>query len=106
MGSTGFNAILDQAGTYTIRVGEWYNNAIMGYALDLQCAGGQCAWIKPDIAGCINLQGSPLVDSNVILKQSLEPDQTIKTDANGCYKFDNAVSGKKFRVIIKGPAIP
>jgi hypothetical protein len=28
------------------------------------------------------------------------------TDANGCYDFDNAVSGKPFDVLIKGPVVP
>lgn len=60
----------------------------------------------PDITGCINLQGSPLVGRKVILRQPYEPNQITKTDANGCYKFDNAVSGKPFGVIIRGPVVP
>lgn len=60
----------------------------------------------PDVAGCIELQGSPLAGRKVIIRQPLEPDQITKTDTSGCYKFDNAVSGKRFKVIIKGPIVP
>lgn len=60
----------------------------------------------PDVSGCITLQGSSIVNRKVILKQPLEPDQSTTTDANGCYKFDNAVSGKTFKVIIKGTKVP
>ncbi len=60
----------------------------------------------PDIRGNINLQGSPVVDSKVTLKQTGEPNQTTKTDSSGEYQFDPVVSGKKFKIIISGPVVP
>jgi len=62
--------------------------------------------IAPDVSGCVELQGSPLAGSTVILKQAGELNQTTTTDANGCYEFPTAVSGKKFKVLIKGPVAP
>jgi len=60
----------------------------------------------PDVSGCINLQGSPLANRRVILRQKGEPKQSTRTDANGCYEFESVVSGKKFKLIIKGPVVP
>ena len=60
----------------------------------------------PAISGCIKLKGLPLVNSRVDIDQPKKGNQTTTTDANGCYKFDNAVSGKNFRVIINGPVVP
>ncbi len=62
--------------------------------------------IDPDVAGCVELQGSPLVGKTVILKQPNEFNQTTQTDANGCYEFPDAVPGKTFKVLIKGPVAP
>ena len=60
----------------------------------------------PDVSGCINLQGLPLANRRVILRQKGEPKQSTRTDANGCYEFESVVSGKKFKIIIKGPVVP
>ncbi len=62
--------------------------------------------IVPDVSGYIKLKSSPLANRRVILKQKGEPNQTTKTDANGYYEFQNVVSGKRFKVIIKGPVVP
>jgi hypothetical protein len=60
-----------------------------------------------DIRGCIELKGSPVVNVEVELTQPHEhKKKSTKTDANGCYKFKNAVSGKKFNIIIDGPVVP
>ncbi len=101
------DATLDQTGTHTVLVSGQYNNATMEYALALQCLAWPCIPVTPpDVSGCINLQGSPLSGRKVILKQPLEFNQTKTTDYKGCYKFDSAVSGKKFNVTIKGPVVP
>ncbi|RJQ14157.1 MAG: exo-alpha-sialidase [Nitrospiraceae bacterium] len=62
--------------------------------------------IVPDVWGNINLQGSPVAGSKVILKQTGELNQTIKTDSGGEYKFNSVVPGKKFKIIINGPVVP
>lgn len=62
--------------------------------------------VVPDVSGCTQLQGTPLTGRKVRLRQSFESDQTTTTDAAGCYKFDAAVSGKNFKVIINGPIVP
>jgi hypothetical protein len=54
------------------------------------------------VFGCIELNGSPLVNKGVILRQKGEPRQTTTTDADGCYEFGNVAPGKRFRVIIRG----
>ncbi len=59
----------------------------------------------PAVSGCINLKGSPVVNATVVLKQRREPHQITTTDSNGCYKFENVVSDKKFNVIINGPIV-
>jgi len=56
----------------------------------------------PDIFGCINLKGSPVTKGIAILKQRGESPQRTKININGCYEFENVVSGKPFTVIIKG----
>ncbi|MFQ5456806.1 MAG: hypothetical protein ACE5EA_11525, partial [Nitrospirota bacterium] len=59
-----------------------------------------------NISGCIELKGTPIIGSKVFLRQKDEPTQKVFTDPDGCYRFENAVSGKKFGVIIKGPIVP
>lgn len=61
---------------------------------------------EPIISGCVKMEGIPLAGREVILKQLDAPNQRRTTDANGCYGFPGAVSGRRFRVIIRGPAIP
>lgn len=62
---------------------------------------------KPiDVLGCIQLKGSPVTGALVTLKQRKETDKTAITDAQGCYRFDMAVSGKAFQVVINGPVVP
>jgi hypothetical protein len=100
---------LTLTGTYTVLVTS--TGASTGrtgaYALGLQCVGGLCKpVVVPDASGCIKLKGSPLVNQQVILTQNDERKQRTTTDANGCYKFDNVVSGKSFKVIIRGPLVP
>jgi len=58
------------------------------------------------VRGCVTFDGLPVVDAKVILKQKDEAKQTTRTDAEGCYSFGNVVSGKKYRVIIRGPVVP
>ncbi|RJQ21247.1 MAG: DUF1566 domain-containing protein [Nitrospiraceae bacterium] len=58
-----------------------------------------------DVAGCIDLDGSPLNNKKVILKQTGEVNQTTTTDSGGCYVFTDAVSGKAFTVQINGPVL-
>ena len=61
---------------------------------------------RPDINGCISVSGTRAGNRLVTLSQTGESDQTTRTDANGCYYFDSAVSGKNFQVLIKGPVVP
>lgn len=60
----------------------------------------------PVIKGCIQLKGAPVVGSKVILSQEGETNKRSRTNDYGCYKFETAVSGKDFMVIINGPVIP
>ncbi len=61
---------------------------------------------EPDVAGCIDMKGVPVAGQKVILKQKNELNKVTTTDANGCYEFPTAVSGKTFKVIINGPMVP
>jgi hypothetical protein len=98
---------LDYTGTYRILVTDVFGTGTGEYALDLQCLAGPCVpFTAPDIAGCIKLKGAPLAGKKVILKQRGEDNQYTSTDAKGCYEFESAASGKKFKVIIKGPQVP
>jgi predicted outer membrane repeat protein len=58
------------------------------------------------IQGCIELDGSPVMKVQVLLKQNGEKKQKTKTDDDGCYKFYKTASGKKFKITISGPEIP
>jgi len=59
------------------------------------------------LSGCINLKDlPPPVNMQVILRQKDEPVQITKTDANGCYVFENIASGKRGTLIIRLPVIP
>jgi len=60
----------------------------------------------PDVSGCIKLKGKPLAGKTVALSQTGELTQKTTTDANGCYEFPAVVSGKRFKVNIKGPVVP
>jgi hypothetical protein len=97
---------LNLTGTYTVLVSALIPSS-GAYTFALQCLTGPCIIAPvPDVSGCIKLKGSPLANHRVILKQTTEPDQTTTTDANGCYEFENIVSGKRFDVIIEGPIAP
>jgi len=101
------DCLLNQTGIHTILVSELGNNQTVEYSVTLECLSGVCPpVVVPDVSGCIKLKGAPLPNSSVVLMQTNELDQTTITDANGCYKFDSAVSGKSFDVIIKGPVLP
>lgn len=58
------------------------------------------------VSGCIKLNNEPLVNRNVLAKQTGEPNQTTKTDSVGCYTFDSLRSGKTFSITIAGPRLP
>ena len=59
-----------------------------------------------DISGCLRVQGAPLVDRSVILKQLGERRKTTTTDVGGCYTFNETVPGKPFRILIRSPEGP
>jgi uncharacterized repeat protein (TIGR03803 family) len=59
-----------------------------------------------DISGCVSVKGQPLTGMPVILRQRTKPDQIATTDAEGCYYFDNAVSGKAFHLSVRGGFLP
>ncbi len=61
---------------------------------------------SPDISGCIDMKGAPLIGRKVILKQKNELNKTTNTDTIGCYAFTDGVIDKKFTVLIKGPVVP
>ncbi len=58
------------------------------------------------VSGCVNLQGAPLANAKVMLKQDLVRKQTTETDATGCYKFGSITSGQTFKIEIDGPVVP
>lgn len=65
-----------------------------------------CTTTLADVTGSSKVDDSPLVGRRVILTQSGEPKQITKTDFNGCYDFAGLVSGKRFKITIKGPMVP
>ena len=102
-----FQVVLQQTGPHSILVTEFVNDNTVDYALTLQCISGACLVTPiPDVSGCLDLQGSPLAGRKVDLLQNNETTQTTKTDARGCYTFENTASGKTFQVIIRGPVVP
>jgi hypothetical protein len=100
------NCSLSQTGIHTILVWEYFNMDTIPYALTIQCVGMCSPPSVPDVSGCVKLQGTLLANRRVDLVQTDEPTQSKKTNAKGCYKFKAAVPGKKFQVIIRGPAVP
>ena len=58
------------------------------------------------ISGCVNLQGVPLANAKVMLKQDVARKQTTATDGAGCYKFGSIASGQAFKIEIDGPLVP
>ncbi len=65
-----------------------------------------CGTTLADVTGSNKLDDSPLAGRRVILTQPEEPRQITRTDNNGRYDFDGLVSGKRFKVTIKGPMVP
>ena len=57
------------------------------------------------VSGCVNLQGAPLANAKVLLKQGVGKQSTV-TDGSGCYKFGSIVSGEAFKIEISGPVVP
>ena len=57
------------------------------------------------VSGCISLQGAPLANAKVLLKQDAGR-KTTMTDGSGCYKFGSIVSGQEFKIEIIGPVVP
>jgi hypothetical protein len=72
----------------------------------VECSRSELGPAIPDVSGYVQVKGMPLVNAKVIVEQEGEPKQTIKTDSCGSYGFENLVSGKNFRVRIKGPVVP
>jgi len=58
------------------------------------------------VSGCVTLQGAPLANAKVALKQDDVKKQKTVTDGSGCYKFKSIVSGEKFKIEISGPEEP
>lgn len=57
------------------------------------------------VTGCVNLQGTPLANAKVMLKQDTAK-QTTVTDGHGCYDFKTITSGQTFKIEIAGPVVP
>jgi hypothetical protein len=105
--SNSIDTTLNQTGTYTVLFTDVFSTGTGNYALVLQCLIGTCAIVPvPDISGCIYLQGQPLPNRKVTLRQPRVVNKTTTTDTDGCYEFENAVSGKRFNMIISGPIVP
>ena len=58
------------------------------------------------ISGCLNLQGTPLANAKVTLRQDAGDKQATVTDARGCYSFKAVASGQAFKIEILGPVVP
>jgi len=58
------------------------------------------------VSGCVNLQGTPLAQAKVTLKQDTADRQTTVTDGRGCYNFKAIASGQAFKIEILGPVVP
>ncbi len=65
-----------------------------------------CSTTLADVTGSNSLDDRPLVGRRIILTQPEETKQITKTDSNGRYDFGGLVSGKRFKVTIKGPTVP
>ena len=59
----------------------------------------------PKVSGCVNLQGAPLANAKVQLRQDAGR-QTTVTDGSGCYQFKSVASGQEFKIEISGPMVP
>jgi hypothetical protein len=100
--SNRIDTTLNQTGTYTILFTDAFSTGTGGYTLTLQCLNGACVTVPtPDVAGCIEVEGQPLVGAPVTIRQSNRASQRTTTDANGEYQFENVPSGS-FRIIIRG----
>ena len=100
---------LTVTGTYNVVISDLGFDNTGNYNISAICLLGTCPPppLQPDVEGIVRLKGEHLVAGRkVILKQPLEANQTTTTDGHGYYKFDNAVPGKTFQVIIKGPVVP
>ena len=60
------------------------------------------------VAGCVQIQGAPLVGASVKLLQEKSAKKAIltTTDTNGCYSFGTAVSGRTGTLTIELPQLP
>lgn len=67
---------------------------------------GSIADTTSDTSGCAKFNGLPINNRTVTVRQSGETNKTMKTDANGCYVFDNLIPGKAFNIVISGPKVP
>ena len=56
----------------------------------------------PDVSGCIQLEGAPLIGVEVRLEQRDEDTQTTTTDSEGCYYFETINKEKDFTVNTEG----
>jgi len=61
---------------------------------------------EPNDSGCINLNGQPLANKEVTLKQQGGPNLTAMTDSKGFYEFEDATVGKKIKIEFEGPQLP
>lgn len=58
---------------------------------------------KPDLSGYLGLEGSPVSNARVALRQWREQSQVTTTDAYGYYEFPEMALDKRFLLTIIGP---
>lgn len=94
--------------TKTNATGEYeFDTAVSGKTFKVIIKGPNfSAGAGTDVSGCIKLKGNPVINKKVLLKQKLETKKTTLTNSTGCYSFNSVVTGKTFKVIIKGPVVP
>ncbi len=94
--------------TRTNRKGNYsFDNAVSGKSFRVIIKGPVfSAGAGTDVSGCIKLNGIPVKKRKVVLRQNGETNKVTRTDRRGCYSFDNVVTGKPFKVIIRGPVVP
>lgn len=62
--------------------------------------------VPPAVAGCVEVDGGPVIGAAVRFTQPDETARSRVTDAEGCFRFNTAVSGTRGTLTITLPEFP
>ncbi|BBE71838.1 hypothetical protein [Oharaeibacter diazotrophicus] len=96
----GFDAGIIQQNNMTIRAG-----ATATYVTRTRFGSGSIVGQISKVAGCITMNGNPVVGRTVEARQTGLTTQTTTTDATGCYEFDKLTVGKPADIVVKLPTV-